>query len=55
MLRDLDHWKAYRDSKLFADLVKGYDDKTRHKIVALTYYGAAPCHRQQADQASPRT
>jgi len=39
MLRDLDHWKAYRDSKLFADLVKGYDDKTRHKIVALTYYG----------------
>ena len=39
MLRDLDHWKAYRDSKLFSDLVKGYDDKTRHKIVALTYYG----------------
>ena len=39
MLRDLDHWKAYRDSKLFADLVEGYDDKTRHKIVALTYYG----------------
>jgi tripartite ATP-independent transporter DctP family solute receptor len=39
MLRDFDHWKAYRDSKLFADLVKGYDDKTRHKIVALTYYG----------------
>ena len=39
MLRDLDHWKAYRDSKLFADLVRGYDDKTRHKIVALTYYG----------------
>lgn len=39
MLRDLDHWKAYRDSKLFSDLVKGYDEKTRHKIVALTYYG----------------
>lgn len=39
MLRDLNHWKAYRDSKLFADLVKGYDEKTRHKIVALTYYG----------------
>ena len=39
MMRDLDHWKAYRDSKLFADLVKGYDDKSRHKIVALTYYG----------------
>src|SRR6266567_6106598 len=39
MLRDFDHWKAYRDSKLFQDLAKGYDDKTRHRIVALTYYG----------------
>ncbi|XIA67234.1 sialic acid TRAP transporter substrate-binding protein SiaP [Bradyrhizobium sp. TZ2] len=39
ILRDLDHWKAYRASNLFADLAKGYDDKTRHKIVALTYYG----------------
>ena len=39
MLRDLDHWKAYRDSKLFAELAKGYEDKTRNKIVALTYYG----------------
>jgi tripartite ATP-independent transporter DctP family solute receptor len=39
MLRDLDHWKAYRDSKLFSDLVQGYDEKTRHKIAALTYYG----------------
>ena len=39
MLRDLDHWKAYRDSKLFSELVRGYDEKTRHKITALTYYG----------------
>src|SRR4030088_2327943 len=39
LLRDFNHWKAYRDSKLFADLAKGYDDKTRHKVVALTYYG----------------
>ncbi len=39
MLRDFDHWKAYRASKLFADLSKDYEDKTRHKIVALTYYG----------------
>lgn len=39
MLRDFDHWKAYRDSKLFQDLAKGYEDKTSHKIVALTYYG----------------
>jgi tripartite ATP-independent transporter DctP family solute receptor len=39
ILRDFDHWKAYRDSKLFLDLAKGYDDKSKHKIVALTYYG----------------
>ena len=39
MLRDFDHWKAYRDSKLFRDLAKGYEDKTKHKIIALTYYG----------------
>lgn len=39
ILRDLDHWKAYRASKLFTDLARGYDEKTRHKIVALTYYG----------------
>jgi tripartite ATP-independent transporter DctP family solute receptor len=39
ILRDFDHWKAYRESKLFADLAKGYDDKSKHKIVAITYYG----------------
>jgi tripartite ATP-independent transporter DctP family solute receptor len=39
MLRDFNHWKAYRDSPLFRDIAKGYDDKTRHKVVALTYYG----------------
>jgi len=39
MLRDFEHWKAYRASKLFADLAKGYEDKTGRKIVALTYYG----------------
>jgi len=39
MMRDFDHWKAYRDSKLFRDIAKGYEDKTKHKVVALTYYG----------------
>ena len=39
MLRDFDHWKAYRESKLFRELAKGYEDKTHHKIVAITYYG----------------
>ena len=39
MMRDFDHWKAYRGSTLFRDIAKGYEDKTRHKIVAITYYG----------------
>ena len=39
MLRDFNHWKAYRDGKLFRDIAKGYEDKTKHKIIALTYYG----------------
>ena len=39
VLRDFEHWKAYRGSKLFAELAKGYEDKTKHKITALTYYG----------------
>ncbi len=39
ILRDFDHWKLYRDSKLFRDISKGYEDKTRHKVITLTYYG----------------
>ena len=39
MLRDFEHWKAYRASKLFSELAAGYEDKTRHKIVGLVYYG----------------
>jgi tripartite ATP-independent transporter DctP family solute receptor len=39
MLRDFNHWKAYRDSKLFRELAKGYEDKTKHKVITLTYYG----------------
>ncbi|MBS4048386.1 MAG: sialic acid TRAP transporter substrate-binding protein SiaP [Ferrovibrio sp.] len=39
ILRDFDHWKAYRDSKLFRDIAAGYEQKTKHKVVTLTYYG----------------
>ena len=39
VLRDFDHWMAYRNSKLFRDIAKGYEDKTRHKVITLTYYG----------------
>lgn len=39
VLRDFDHWKAYRESKLFRDIAAGYEAKTKHKVVSLTYYG----------------
>lgn len=39
MLRDFDHWTAYRDSKLFRDIASGYESKTGHNVVSLTYYG----------------
>lgn len=39
MLRDFDHWKAYRESRLFAELADGYEAGTGHRIAALTYYG----------------
>ncbi len=40
MFRDFNHWKAYSTSDLFKELADGYDQKTKNKIVALTYYGA---------------
>ena len=39
VLRDFEHWKAYRNSPLFRDIARGYEDKTKHKVVSLTYYG----------------
>ncbi|MBR1227500.1 MULTISPECIES: sialic acid TRAP transporter substrate-binding protein SiaP [unclassified Bradyrhizobium] len=37
--RDADHLLAYTKSDVFKDLTKGYEDKTGHRIVAVTYYG----------------
>ncbi|HEY5828193.1 MAG TPA: sialic acid TRAP transporter substrate-binding protein SiaP, partial [Hyphomicrobiaceae bacterium] len=39
VLRDFDHFSAYRTSALFRQIAKGYEDKTKHKIITLTYYG----------------
>ncbi|MGE0503121.1 MAG: sialic acid TRAP transporter substrate-binding protein SiaP [Rhizobiaceae bacterium] len=39
VLRDFDHWTSYRDSALFTELAAGYDAKSSHHIVSLTYYG----------------
>jgi tripartite ATP-independent transporter DctP family solute receptor len=40
MVRDYNHWKAYRDSTLFKEMADGYDKATGHKIISFTYYGA---------------
>ncbi len=37
--RDADHLLAYTKSDVFKDLAKGYEEKTGHHIVAVTYYG----------------
>ena len=37
--RDADHLLAYTKSDVFKELAKGYEDKTKHKVIALTYYG----------------
>src|SRR5689334_22469004 len=37
--RDSDHLLAYTKSDIFKELAKGYEDKTGHRIVAVTYYG----------------
>jgi tripartite ATP-independent transporter DctP family solute receptor len=37
--RDADHLLAYTKSDVFEELAKGYEDKTGHHIVAVTYYG----------------
>jgi tripartite ATP-independent transporter DctP family solute receptor len=39
MFRDFDHWKAFRESDLFAELGQGYQDATGNEVVSLTYYG----------------
>jgi tripartite ATP-independent transporter DctP family solute receptor len=37
--RDADHLLAYTKSDIFKELTKGYEDKTGHRITAVTYYG----------------
>ena len=40
VFRDADHLLAYTKSDVFKELAKGYEDKTGHQILAVTYYGA---------------
>ena len=40
VFRNLDHWKAYWKSDVFAELAKAYEDITGNVHVASAYYGA---------------
>lgn len=39
MFRDFGHWNAFRRSDLFKELGDGYQKKTGHTVVSMTYYG----------------
>jgi tripartite ATP-independent transporter DctP family solute receptor len=39
MFRDYDHWDKYRNSDLFAEMSKGYEDASGNHITSMTYYG----------------
>jgi tripartite ATP-independent transporter DctP family solute receptor len=39
MFRDFNHWKAYVNSPVYAELADGYFKKGGNKPVAVTYYG----------------
>ncbi len=40
VIRDYNHWKAYRDSALGDEISTGYEKQTGHDVTAYTYYGA---------------
>jgi TRAP-type C4-dicarboxylate transport system substrate-binding protein len=39
VFRDFEHWKAFRDSILFKELVEEFESKTGLKVLGLAYYG----------------
>lgn len=39
IMRGWDHWLAYRDSDLFAELSEGYHEATGNQVLGLVYYG----------------
>jgi tripartite ATP-independent transporter DctP family solute receptor len=48
IFRDADHLLAYSRSPIFADIVKGFYEKTGIQILAYTYYGARQVTAQKA-------
>ena len=49
--RDADHLLAYTKSDVFQELAQGYEDKTGHHIVAVTYYGTRQTSSNQPIQS----
>jgi TRAP-type C4-dicarboxylate transport system substrate-binding protein len=39
VFRDFEHWKAFRDSSLFKELVQEFESKSSLKVFGLAYYG----------------
>jgi tripartite ATP-independent transporter DctP family solute receptor len=39
MFRDFGHWNAFRKSDLFKEFGQGYERRTGHRVVSLTFYG----------------
>ena len=39
MFRDYDHWDKYRNSDLFNEMAKGYEDASGNHITSMSYYG----------------
>src|SRR2546425_1956382 len=51
--RDADHLLAYTKSDVFKELAKGYEDKSGHHIVAVTYYGVPHTSSNQPSKSCP--
>ena len=53
IFRDADHLLAYTKSDVFKELAKGYEDKTGHQILAVTYYGTRHTTRTSRSRHAP--
>ena len=39
VIDDYEHWKRYRDSDLFSEIMGGYEKTTGHRVIGFIYYG----------------
>ena len=55
MFRNFDHWNKFRDSDLFQELSKGYDDATGKPHYVADLLRRAPCDVQLSRSTNRRT